>query len=229
MAKEKFNWKGLFINEETSGDQKSQETTPKADEAPVKTFPTSSTSNSKFPDQPPKPVAASSDILGKVIEMYESGFDSLNTPGYDFYEFFKAIQAVGSNDASVYKMALTMAQGVDPKVTKTSLLSQADFYIKEIDKVHKQYATQGNSKKNSILSTQKNSKDALTNEITALEKQLLELQNKISQKKEKLQSLDVDLMTDVSEIDQKIIANDAARSKILETITTVIDGIKNNL
>ncbi|WP_106791101.1 hypothetical protein [Aquimarina sp. Aq78] len=225
MAKEKFNWKGLFINDETSEGEKPRETTPVQPSS--NSFPESGKSVSKFPVNPPKTTLVSDSVLNTIIEMYESGFESLNKPGYDFYEFFKAIKAVGSNDPSVYKMAFTMAQGVDSTVSKNTLLTQADFYIKEIEKVHKQYQNQGNSKKSKILSSQKNRKDTLNTEISDLEKKLIEIQNQISVKKNLLQSVDADV--EVSEIDQKIVANDKARSKILETIVAVVEGIKNNI
>ncbi|WP_109097446.1 hypothetical protein [Aquimarina sp. AU58] len=227
MAKEKFNWKGLFINDETSEGEKPIETTSAPPSS--NSFPESGKSGSKFPVHPPKATLVSDSVLTTIIEMYESGFESLNKPGYDFYEFFKAIKAVGSNDPSVYKMAFTMAQGVDSNVSKNSLLTQADFYIKEIEKVHKQYQNQGSSKKSKILSTQKNRKDTLNTEISDLEKKLIEIQNQISVKKDLLQSVDADMISEVSEIDQKIVANDKARSKILETISAVVEGIKNNI
>lgn len=227
MAKEKFNWKGLFINDETSEVEKPRETIPAPPSS--NSFPESGKSASKFPVHPPKATLVSDSVLTTIIEMYESGFESLNKPGYDFYEFFKAIKAVGSNDPAVYKMAFTMAQGVDSSVSKSTLLTQADFYIKEIEKVHKQYESQGNSKKSNILSTQKNRKDTLNTEISDLEKKLIEIQNQISVKKNLLQSVDADMISEVSEIDQKIVANDKARSKILETIVAVVEGIKNNI
>ena len=225
MAKEKFNWKGLFINDENASKENTSEiVTP---ETSSDSFPESS-STSKFPEYIPKTTTVSNETLSTIIEMYESGFDSLNKPGYDFYEFFKAIKAVGTNEPSIYKMALTMAKSVDSTVTKKKLLTEADFYIKEIEKVHKQYKNQGTTKKNQILSNQKTKKNALSTEISALEKQLMEIQNQISVKKNQLQSFDTNL-TDLSAIDQKIMANDAAKAKILETIVTVVNGIKNNL
>ncbi len=231
MAKEKFNWKGLFINEENISEE---EKPIKKESKPTSTsssnsFPKSTSPVSKFPENPPKSTIVNDSILNTVIEMYESGFESLNKPGYDFYEFFKAIKAVGSNDPSVYKMALTMAQSVEQGVTKSSLLSQADFYISEIGKVHKQYENQGNSKKSEILNDQKSNKDKLSKEISDLEKKLLEIQNQISVKKDLLQSVDASQMSKISEIDQKIVANEKARAKILETIVAVVNGIKNNL
>lgn len=226
MAKEKFNWKGLFINEEENrSDSSSGNTTS---EPATQSFPESKKSNSKFPDQTDN-LAINNEVLSTIVEMYESGFDSLNQPGYDFYEFFKAIKAVGSNDASVYKMAMSMAKGVDAKVTKESLLQQGDFYVKEINNVHKQYQRQGNAKKTKLQNLQQTEKENLTSEISELEKEILELQNQISTKRNKLQSIDSDLISDVSEIEQKIIANDVAKSKISDAINAVITGIKNNL
>jgi len=228
MAKEKFNWKGLFINDENEKQEKApKKEAPKASST-ITSFPTSDTSASKFPETNVT-VSANNDVLNKIIEMYEAGFESLNQPGYDFYEFFKAIKAVGSNSPEVYKMAMTMAKGVDSKVSKSKLLKQAGFYVDEINKVHSQYQSKGNAKKSQIQSSLQSKKDGLINEVAGLEKQLLEIQNQLSVKKNELNSIDGNMMTDVVEIDQKIVANDMAKSKILETINTVVDGIKNNL
>jgi len=227
MAKKNFNWKGLFINDENASEDNTSEIV--VPDTSTNSFPESTSSGSKFPEHTPKAVTKiNNDTLGGIIEMYQSGFDSLNQPGYDFYEFFKAIKAVGTNEPSIYKMALTMAKSVDAKVSKKTLLTEADFYIKEIEKVHKQYQNQGAKKKSQILSNQKTQKSNLTAEISALEKNLMEIQNQISIKKNQLQSLD-NSSTDLSDLNQKIMANDAAKSKILETIVTVVDGIKNNL
>lgn len=225
MAKEKFNWKGLFVNDEGASKEKAVETTTEK----TTSFPSETNSNTKFPEQTSMPTSIDNSVLGSVIEMYEAGFESLNKPGYDFYEFFKAIKAVGSNDSSVYKMAYTMASSVDSNVTKASLLEQSDFYIKEIDKVHQQYQSKGSSKKTQILSGLKTKKKTLTTEVSQLEKQILQLQTQISNKKNELLSIDSNLVTDVAEIEQKIVANDLAKTKILDTIGAVVQGIKNNL
>ncbi len=227
MAIDKFNWKGLFVNnEENNSNEKIEKASSKQE--PVSTSFPQSKPISTFPSDIPK-VTANGTVLNSIIEMYESGFDSLNQPGYDFYEFFKAIKAVGSNDANVYKMALSMAQSVDSKVSKTTLLTQAGFYITEIDKVHKHYQEKGNAKKNDVQQQVKTNKENLSTEISNLEKQILEIQTKASNLKNELQNLDSSLLSEVSDIDQKISANDMAKTKILDTIQSVIDGIKNNL
>ena len=231
MSKEKFNWKGLFINEEEGAKQSLPQQPEKKESKPrasTTSFPEPKAPISKFPENPPRPISVKDSILTSILELYESGFESLNKPGYDFFEFFKAISAVGSNDPQVYKMALTMAQGVDKKVTKDTLLTEADYYIAEIEKVYKQYDAQGNSKKSQLLQDQKSKKESLLAEITGLEKKLIDIQNQISAKKNELQSQDINIKSEIVEIDQKIMANNAARQKILETIMTVVDGIKNN-
>lgn len=227
MAIDKFNWKGLFVNNEEGTSNVSVENDSPKQEPASTSFPQSKPI-STFPSDIPKGTPNSS-VLSSIVEMYESGFNSLNQPGYDFYEFFKAIKAVGSNDPNIYKMALSMAQGVDSTVSKTTLLTQAGFYVTEIDKVHKHYQEKGNSKKNEVQQQIRTKKENLNSEISNLEKQILEMQTKASNLKNELQNLDSGLLNEVSEIDQKISANDMAKIKILDTIQGVIDGIKNNL
>ena len=233
MAKEKFNWKALFVNDANTSEEKHTKNPVSSGTS----FPDNDGSSHKFPEtsvngRPSIPTSTQeidNSVLGKIVDMYESGFESLNRPGYDFYEFFKAIKAVGSNDPSMYKMAFTMAKGVDPKISKATLLEQSDFYIKEIDKVHQQYQSKGNSKKDQIQAGLKTKKKTLATEIVDREKQIIKLQTEIGKKKNELQSVDSELLTEVSGVDQKIVANDMAKAKILDTITNVVDGIKNNL
>lgn len=226
MSKDKFNWKGLFINEEGQKNETNTQNTdiPKENKA---------TSNNQFPDagitSNPSVQDLDNNVLDKVLEMYENGFDSLNKPGYDFYEYFKAVKAVNSNDPSIYKMAFSMAQGVDSKINKSTLLEQAQFYINEIEKVHKDYKNQGVSKRSTILTGEKNRKTALTNEISELEKQILQLQTDLSKKQNELASIDNGMISKTSEIDQTIMANDLAKETILNNIKTVVEGIKTNI
>jgi hypothetical protein len=229
MATEKFNWKGLFVNEvETEESIPQSKKSPQADN--VRSFPEANKISSKFPESDPaQKTAVSQSVLDSVVAMYEAGFESLNQPGYDFFEFFKAIESVGSHEPQMYKMAMTMAQTVDKKVNKELLLTKAEYYITEINKVHSQYFTQGTAKKEQILSDQKSQKELLYSEISHLEKSLIEIKEQIDKKRTQLQSVDTNMITEVSEIDQKITCNDLAKAKIQEAILTVVNGIKNNL
>ena len=194
MGSEKFNWKSLFITDENKSEE---------EERPTEEV-QQTTTTSKFPEKTILNTEINNTILHSIVEMYESGFESLNQPGYDFYEFFKAINAVGSHDPAIYKMAFTMAKSVDSAVSKESLLKQSDFYMDEINKVHKQYEIQGIWKRAKIVSDQKMTKDNIVNEISSLESQLLEIQTKLSQKKNALQAMEGGSMPELNEIDQKI-------------------------
>ena len=227
MADEKFNWKSLFLNEVEEDIKETaakEEAKPKADSSQ-----NAAKSTQKFPDSPPPKAAVSKDTLDTIVSMYESGFESLNQPGYDFYEFFKAIEAVGTDEPSAYKMAFTMAQTVDKKINKEALLIHANFYITEINKVHDHYMAQGKSKKAEIQNALKAKKENLSHEVSSLEKKLTEIQKQIVSKKQELESVDENLIVEISEIDQKINCNDIARSKIQDAISRVVNGIKNNL
>lgn len=227
MAKDSFNWKSLFLNEieteETPIATKEHKQQSKSTNFPSEEKIHTKIQNATTGDQ------ISQAVLNNIVAMYEDGFASLNKPGYDFYEFFKAIDSVGSHEAQVYKMALTMANTVDRNVTKEALLTHAEYYIFEINKVHDHYQSQGREKKDQIQASQKRDKESLNSQINALEKELIEIQNKISQKKSELKSLDTTMISEISEIDQKIACNTLARTRILEAITSVVDGINNHL
>jgi hypothetical protein len=236
MADEKFNWKSLFINDVNVEETKQEPEAQKQRTKKTISFPDSPAQPSRPVEQKRQAAPASGDkptvdqgTLDAIIAMYVQGFESLNNPGYDFYEFFKAVEAVGSHDPQVYKMAYTMAKTVNKEVSKNQLLSKADSYIAEINKVHSQYLAQGNSKKNQIQSGMQSKKSNLTNEISDLELQMNNLKEIIFQKRTELQSIDTGMISELSEIDQKIICNDIARSKIQDEISEVVNGIKNNL
>ncbi|MEQ8472968.1 MAG: hypothetical protein RIC35_17370 [Marinoscillum sp.] len=227
MAKESFKWKSLFLNDVESNQVPDTVEQPKT-QSKTTNFPPETNIQSKLQNAATGE-HVSQKVLNTIMKMYEDGFTSLNKPGYDFYEYFKAIDSVGSNDPQVYKMALTMANTVDKNVTKDMLLTHADYYIFEINKVHDQYQSQGIEKKEQIQKSQKLNKQSLNGEINALEKELVEIQSKIVKKKEQLKSLDTSLIAEISEIDQKITCNTLAKNRVLEAITNVVNGIKNNI
>lgn len=225
MAKE-FNWKSLFIND-VEAENEAAPSKPKPEQKET-SFPPESNIQPKLQNKTDND-QISQKVLKTVLKMYEDGFTSLNKPGYDFYEFFKAIDSVGSHDAQVYKMALTMANTVDHNVTKEMLLTHADYYVFEINKVHDQYEAQGLAKKKEIQENSVQNKSRLSGEIKALEKELAHIQGKIADKNKELKSLDTNLITEITEIDQKITCNTLAKNRILEAIDTVANGIKNHL
>lgn len=219
MSKEGFNWKSLFINEENKVDTNSQ----------------TNVSPQKFPEQTEThtmpnvaPIDGTTNpYLGEILEVYQKGFDSLNAQGFDFFELYKSVSAVGITNPQSYQMAFAMGKSLNPSITKEFLLEKASFYITEIEKVHAGYTATGEKKKNEQMASITNDRNNLTKSISDLEIKIAQLQEELSAKKlelEKINSIDA-----FTEINQKIEANNLAKQRILESINTVVNGVKQYL
>jgi hypothetical protein len=221
MAKEKFNWKSLFIQETENVTQKTEPVVQKNIVLESKvTFPAINTlSNDTVPNE----------ILSRVIEMYEKGFDSLNQSGYDFYEFFKAVMVTDPNNTQSYIMAYTMANSMDKSITKTSLLSSGEFYLTEISKVYTKYDEEGQKIKNNLINEQRIEKEKLQSEVKEIQNKIIALQAALEQKTKLLQTYDSDNSGKVKEVEQKIVANNLAKDRITQKISQVISGINNHI
>lgn len=222
MAKDKFSWKSLFIQEAEQTAQKSEPVEEKKAVAPENkvTFPSNRMeSNDSVPNE----------ILSRVIEMYEKGFESLNKSGYDFYEFFKAVMATDPNNSQSYIMAYTMASSMDKAITKTSLLSSGEFYLTEILKVYTKYDEEGKKVKNDLINEQLADKQKLQSNITFIQNQIAAFQADLEQKTKLLQNHDFNNSGKVKEIEQKIVANNLAKDRIVQKISQVISGINTTI
>lgn len=164
-----------------------------------------------------------------VMEMYEKGFDSLNKEGYDFYEYYKAILAAGINNAPMYNMALTMAKAMDSSVSKETLLSQSDYYLTEIEKVHQHYTAQGKNKKSSINTQKGQEESTLRQDLAKSEEAFRKAQQDINTLKSKIAAIDNKYAVELNDIDCKLKANDVAKAEIVNTINKVKQGINTNI
>jgi hypothetical protein len=225
-----MGWKELFIaDEENSNDKPTQE---KPVENTQMKFPT----NNTFPTYtaPTTPVQFNSsqvpqEYLAKAIEVYKSGFDSLNQNGYDFYEFYQAITQGGVNNPQIYPMAFTMASAMDKSVSKDKLLQSADFYLTEINKVYNDYVAKGNAKKQDLVNQKNNENQALVTELSMMEQQLEALKTQIQDRQNKLNAIGGKYEPMISDVDNKIVANETAKNQIVQSIEQVKSGIINNL
>jgi hypothetical protein len=217
----------------------------KSDEQASKTMPSSETYN--FPASPASPVNAipkagvsenkiDENVLNEVIEVYEKGIDSINMPGYDFYEFYKAIHSVNLHGEQSYSMAFRMAHSMDSNLTAQKLLTDAEFYISKINEVHSQYTMQGQQKLNGLDAKKNEEKNRLMNEIdhgvaqvNQLRSQLQSLESEINQKRLKLSTVDGEYFPKESAIRQKLLANDSAKQISISKLLTVKDGIQKHI
>lgn len=220
MGIESFNWKSLFINEETSQ--------PKNEEVKPTSFP----QDNKFPDTVTNsnPVINNANpFLGEVLEVYQKGFDGLNSEGFDFFEMYKSVNAVGVTNPQSYQMAFTMGKTINPNLTKEFLLEKAKFYSTEIEKVYEKYNITGNSKKSDLNLKINEEKKSLSKNISDLEAQLAQLQKELEAKKIELSRIDSDNAQEFSELQLKIEANNMAKQKIQDSINLVVTGINQYL
>ena len=220
MSSESFNWKSLFINEEANQ--------PKNEETKSPSFPQAN----KFPDTENKPTAiydSTNPFLGEILEVYQKGFEGLNSPGFDFFEMYKSVNAVGVSNPQSYQMAFTMGKTINPDLTKEFLLDKSKFYLSEIEKVYEKYNITGNSKKSDLNIKIVNNKKDLSQTISDLEAQILKLQKSLEAKKIELSKIDGDNAQEFSELQLKIEANNIAKQKIQESINLVVTGINQYL
>lgn len=212
MGEKSFNWKSIFINQDENNSEK-----------PIK-----NSEINKFPESSfslPNSVPGDNPFVTEIIDVYQKGFDSLNQPEYDFFEFFKSVQIVGVNNPQSYQMAFTMGKSLNNKITKDALLEKAKFYVNEIEKVHSTYASTGLAKRNDLIIKQNAENKELHNSVGELERKIESLQKELIQKRDSLQKLELKYVLPMREMDQKIDANNFAKDKMIESIQTVIKGI----
>lgn len=221
MAKESFNWKSLFVNEEVENTSNQQ-----AEKTPISDV-------NKFPENPttfqPTESATNNPFLNEIFGVYEKGFESLNQTGFDFYEMYKSVISVGATNPQSYQMAFTMGKTINPQLSKAFLLEKSKYYTDEIEKVHATYDTTGNSRKKDLNSAIAAEKENLTRIIGDLESKIMQLQNDLLKNRTELEKIDFKNKEQFSEIQLKIEANDLAKKKILDSIKTVVTGINQYL
>lgn len=217
MAQESFNWKSLFVNEETENTSKQE------------TLSTPITNSNKFPESPtsfqPTESATNNPFLNEIFAVYEKGFESLNQEGFDFYEMYKSVISVGASNPQSYQMAFTMGKTINPQLSKSFLLEKSKYYTDEIEKVYAKYDATGTSRKRDLESAIASEKSNLTKTISDIETKIAQLQNDLQNAKSDLEKVDFKNKEQFSEITLKIEANNLAKKKIVESINTVVTGI----
>jgi len=225
------NWKSLFVKE-TEAEAKSESQTAKQGSTESYSFPVSDTPVMPASSGAPAASPALDPVVKEVLDVYESGLDSINMPGYDFYEFYKAISSIGQINESTYQLAYQMAKSLDKTVTAQKLMTDAEFYISKINEVHGQYVSQGQSKLNSLQEKKNADKDKLQREIdaaasriTQLRAELQQLEADVNQKRGVLAKTDENFYPQEKAIREKLMANDMARKVSIDKLNSIKDGI----
>ncbi|MCF6131503.1 hypothetical protein [Flavobacterium wongokense] len=220
MSSESFNWKSLFINEDANQTKK--------EEAKSASIP----QTNKFPDAVATPNASnnlSNPFLEEILEVYQKGFEGLNAEGFDFFEMYKSVNAVGVTNPQSYQMAFTMGKTINSNLSKEFLLDKSKYYLSEIEKVYEKYNITGNSKKSDLNHKITQEKKDLSKNIEDLGAQIAQLQKDLESKKLELDRIDTNNAQEFSELQLKIEANNLAKQRIQDSINLVITGINQYL
>jgi hypothetical protein len=224
------NWKSLFVRGEETNESKSSKSLEQF------SFPVENSSGQAMQSAATTDGVIDQAALNEVLAVYEKGVESINMPGYDFYEFYKAVSSIGASGDQVYNMAFQMARSMDSNVSVKKLITDAEFYISKINEVHNQYTMQGQQKISSLEAKKNEEKSKLTNEIehgsqqvNQLRIQLQNLESDINQKRIALSAVDTKYQPQESSIRQKLIANDSARQISVMKLTSVKEGIQRNI
>lgn len=167
--------------------------------------------------------------MDDVLDLYEKGFAALNKDGYDFYEYYKSVLEVGADNPATYKMALSMANTMDPSVSKTTLLDEEGYYTEEINKVHDHYQSQGEQKQASIRLAKQGEEDSLKQELDSVQEQMQALKAKEGRLNRAIQAIDTKYAGQLHEITCKLEANSTAKEEIFRSINKIKTGIIKNL
>lgn len=226
-----MGFKDLFIVSDEPSEKKTPIGTTRL------SFPTPG-SNTASPT--PQPATINSDVvvvgntnckpyMESVMSLYEKGFNSLNQPGIEFFEFFKAVSSSGIDNPSAYGMAFNMLSSMDPSLSKEKLLEASKLYVTEIQKVHTNYQNEGNTRMSQMQNEKSTETESLRTEISLLEQQVQGIQNQIAEKQLALSGMDKNYNPKMEEIKCKLEANNYAKDIMQTNLQKVISGIKSNL
>jgi hypothetical protein len=223
------NWKNLFVK----GDEDTETSKEKATSTPSFPIATGGNVSSFNVNNNAANANAISTETQEVMGVYEKGLDSINMPGYDFYEFYKAVQSAGLHNEQAYNMAFQMAKTLDSTVSIQKLSSDAEFYISKINEVHSQYITQGQQKLNQISEKRLAEKtdlsktvDQIAMRIAQLRAELTQLEHEIQNKRSTLAKVEDDYLPQEQAVKSKLNANDIAKSNSTSKLTLVRDNIQ---
>lgn len=164
--------------------------------------------------------------MSNVLKQYEQGFEGLNLPGYDFFEFFKAVSQAGIDNPMVYDMAFNMGKSMEPSLTKDKLRSDGQFYLDKINEVYVSFNSEGENSKNSILQDKVLESGNLQNEIELKIAEIEAAKIELANKQQSLRELDNKYIPLLTEVDCKILANNTAKDKMVGLISKVMNNIK---
>ncbi len=217
--------KHLFIKDDSEEDQPEEKVS----------FPVVEPGASHGFNQPtttPLANTSSNPYLNEIIEVYEKGLESINMPGYDFYDFYQAVKAAGAQNEAIYKMAFQMGKTMDSSITSHKLSSDAEYYISKINDVYKTYSEKGSQKLNGLEAELTAEKEKLTGEVNGIEadinkmrQQIMAMEQKLSETRNDLAKVTNKYKPQQDVIKLKLQANDQAMQVSIQKLNSIKEAI----
>lgn len=167
----------------------------------------------------------------EMIDKVHTLVKSINKPGIDFFELWNAAEAMGSvNESTVSNafVALKIASG--NTLSKDIILSTGESYCAELKSALESDVNDKIKMKNKIVDAKNTSHNSLSNEITDLNNKIVEMQNLLKEKNQKLLNIDADFDPKLKEIDEKInngkLAVDAVVAEMRNVLSLAAKTIK---
>jgi hypothetical protein len=226
MSNEKSNFGGIFsklgklvFTEEYINENKTEEAT-NVEPSSSPTVP-KPTTNATAPSSYTSTNAGNPDksMLDKVHALVES----MNKPGIDFFELWNAAEAMGgiteTNVSGAY-VALKIASG--NTLTKQVILNTGEGYCTELKSALDKDINDKINQKNKLNDAKNSSRNLLSTEITDLNNKIVELQNLLKEKNQKLLNIDADFDPKIKEIDDKITNGKVAVDAVVAEMKNVL-------
>lgn len=225
-----MDFKSLFINSDENEKPKQKEVVNTG----FRSMPTSSPS---IPTQSfggvtssPQPISTDSEsqkILETIKKTYENGFESLNKPGYDFYEYFKSIKSINGTSSDHYMMAFTLGKSMMENLSSESLSTDGQFYLDELNKAYTSFDNEGKFALGKLSSSRDEEKKEITKNIDSLHEQITQLQLQLDEQTLKFNSIDMKFEKQMNDTQLKLQINDQVKNELTNEIGMVITNIKN--
>ncbi|HRG34224.1 MAG TPA: hypothetical protein PLN76_13190 [Saprospiraceae bacterium] len=181
-------------------------------------------------DNPPK-----SEVSGqpneKFLEILAGVLEKNNLPGFDYFEYRKAVQSIAKlqtmDEATQYKTAYAAAQSMN--VSHESLISSANKYLSLLEVEETNFNQSANNYLNQQLASKKSEETQLQDQVQKITQQIEELKAKLETDKTRLTNLQEEL----GSVSRKVEANKAnfkaSYQNIVEEIRTDIQKMEKYL
>jgi hypothetical protein len=163
----------------------------------------------------------------KVLKTFEEYFEKINKPGYDFFEFYKAVNQF--EDVNSYKTAFSVVSSFDSTISKDNLLKDHEYYINNVNLTVEQLKEQSSSRISQLVEEKDTKTKEINDKIDDCYKKLVSLQNEydllVKSKPDLLNKYD----TEITQVENRMKSVYYYQNKFLSSFNKVKNNIINFL